>query len=155
MEYLRTNEKNPSSVGYPSGRFAKLYSLAGQEVYGKAALFNPSLYNALKSGTRQPRVLCEHPDVARMKRVVARLQEALNYSYWCLGALHLLASCNLLSHLLDLEEQLFKAVCPLTTHFMVPKVYAPGSVSGQVLQLEIQQLRTRAPQKRHSYPRLL
>ena len=86
MEYLRTNEKNPSSVGYPLGRFARLHSVAGQEVYGKAALVNPSLHNTLKSGARQPRVLCEHPDIARMEGVVARLREALNYSCWCLGA---------------------------------------------------------------------
>ncbi|MPC29284.1 hypothetical protein E2C01_022509 [Portunus trituberculatus] len=29
--YLKANEKKPTSVGYPSGRFAKIYSVAGQE----------------------------------------------------------------------------------------------------------------------------
>ena len=46
--YLKANEKK-TSVGYPSGRFAKIYSVAGQEVYGKAALVNPSLHAALHS----------------------------------------------------------------------------------------------------------
>ncbi|MPC77975.1 hypothetical protein E2C01_072445 [Portunus trituberculatus] len=64
--YLKTNEKKPTSVGYFSSRFAKIYSVAGQEVYGKAALVNPSLHAALYSSAREPRVLCEHPDVARM-----------------------------------------------------------------------------------------
>ena len=73
------------------------------------ALSNPSLHNALKSGARQPLVLYEQ-DVARMEGVVAKLREALNYSYWCLGALHRLASHNRPLHLLNLEEQLFKAV---------------------------------------------
>ena len=35
----------------------------------------------------------------------------------------------------------FSVPPPLTTHFVVPIAYAPGSVRGQVLQLEIQQLR--------------
>ena len=103
MEYLRMNKKNPSSVGYPLGRFTKLYSVAGQEVYGKAALVNPSLHT-LKSGARQPHVLHEHSDIARMEGIVARLREALNDSYWCLRALDLLASHSLPLHLLDLEE---------------------------------------------------
>ena len=64
IDNLRMNEKNPSSVGYPSGRFTKLYDVVGQEVYGKAALANPSLHNTLKSGARQPRVLRELPDFA-------------------------------------------------------------------------------------------
>ena len=67
INYLRTNEKNPSSVGYPLGRFAILYNMKGQEVYGKAALVNPSLHNTLKPGARQPCILHEHPDVARME----------------------------------------------------------------------------------------
>ena len=45
-----------------------------------------------------------------MEGVVARFRDALNYSYWCLGALHLLAARNLPTPLLDMEEQLFKAV---------------------------------------------
>ena len=60
IDYLRTNEKNPSSVGYLSGRFAILYNVAGQEVYRKAALVNPSLHNTLKPGARQPHMLHEH-----------------------------------------------------------------------------------------------
>ncbi|MPC46734.1 hypothetical protein E2C01_040460 [Portunus trituberculatus] len=108
--YLKANEKKPTSVGYPLGRFAKIYSGAGQEVYGKAALVNSSLHAALLPSAREPRVLREHAEVARMEGVVARSRYALNYSFWCLGAMHLLAACNLPAPLLDLEEQLFKAV---------------------------------------------
>ena len=73
IEYLRTNEKNPSSVGQPLGRVANRCNVAGHEVFGKAALVNPSLHNALKSGARQPCVLREHPDIARIEEVVTRL----------------------------------------------------------------------------------
>ncbi|MPC50922.1 hypothetical protein E2C01_044755 [Portunus trituberculatus] len=55
--YLWANEKKPTSVGYPSGRFAKIYSVAGQEVYGKAALVNPSLHAALNPSARGLRPL--------------------------------------------------------------------------------------------------
>ncbi|MPC48796.1 hypothetical protein E2C01_042579 [Portunus trituberculatus] len=92
-------------------RFAKIYSVAGQEVYGKAALVNPSLHTALNPSAREPRFLREHLEVARMEGMVAKSRDALNYSFWCLGAMHLLAAHNLPAHLLDLEEQLFKAVC--------------------------------------------
>ncbi|MPC64158.1 hypothetical protein E2C01_058270 [Portunus trituberculatus] len=45
-----------------------------------------------------------------MERVVARSRDALNYSFWWLGAMHLLAARHLPASLLDLEEQLFKAI---------------------------------------------
>ncbi|MPC60997.1 hypothetical protein E2C01_055059 [Portunus trituberculatus] len=106
----KANEKKPTSVGYPSGRFAKIYSVAGQEIYGKSALVNPSLHATLNSSPREPRVQLEHPEVARMEGVVTKFRDALNYSFWCLGTMHLLVGRNLPVHLLDLEEQLFKAV---------------------------------------------
>ncbi|MPC67287.1 hypothetical protein E2C01_061460 [Portunus trituberculatus] len=109
--YLKANEKKPTSVGYPSGRFAKIYGVAGQEVYRKAALVNPSLHAALHCSAREPCVLREHPEVARMEGVVARSRDTLNYSFWCSGDMHLLAARHLPALLLDLEEQLFKAVC--------------------------------------------
>ncbi|MPC52488.1 hypothetical protein E2C01_046358 [Portunus trituberculatus] len=93
--YLKANEKKPTSVGYPSGRFAKIYSVVGLEVYGKATLVNPSLHAALNPSAREPCVLCEHPEVAKMEGVVTRSRDALNYSFWCLGAMHLLATRNL------------------------------------------------------------
>ncbi|MPC21707.1 hypothetical protein E2C01_014701 [Portunus trituberculatus] len=46
-----------------------------------------------------------------MEGVVTRSRDALNYSFWCLGAMHLLAAHNLNTHLLDLKDQIFKAVC--------------------------------------------
>ncbi|MPC81214.1 hypothetical protein E2C01_075821 [Portunus trituberculatus] len=45
-----------------------------------------------------------------MEGVVTRSRDALNYSFWCLGAMHLLAAHNLPAPLLDLEKQLFKAI---------------------------------------------
>ncbi|MPC48402.1 hypothetical protein E2C01_042174 [Portunus trituberculatus] len=76
----QANDKKSTSVGYPSGRFAKIYSVVGQEVYGKAALVNPSLHTALNPSAREPRVLHEHLEVARMEVVLDRLQEALQSS---------------------------------------------------------------------------
>ncbi|MPD03354.1 hypothetical protein E2C01_098987 [Portunus trituberculatus] len=108
--YLKANEKKPTSVGYPSSRFTKIYSVAGQEVYGKDALVSPNLHAVLHPSAREPHILREHPEVARMEGVVARSRDALNYSFWCLGVMHLLTARNLPASLLDLEEQLFKAV---------------------------------------------
>lgn len=108
--YLKATEKKPASVGYPSGKFAKMYKVRGQEVYGQAARVNPNLHGALNPGSKEPRITRAHLDVSRMEDAVARSRDALNYTYWCLGALHLLAATNLPQPLLDLEEQLFKAV---------------------------------------------
>ncbi|MPD02063.1 hypothetical protein E2C01_097618 [Portunus trituberculatus] len=60
VRVFMANEKKPTSVGYPSGRFTKIYSVAGQELYGKAALLNPSLHAALHSSAREPHVFREH-----------------------------------------------------------------------------------------------
>ncbi|MPC39506.1 hypothetical protein E2C01_033043 [Portunus trituberculatus] len=84
--------------------FAKIYSVAGQEVYRKAALVNPSLHATLHPIARELRIIREHPEVAKMEGVVARSRDALNYCFWCLGAMHLLVACNLPAPLLDLEE---------------------------------------------------
>lgn len=108
--YLKATEKKPASVGYPSGKFAKLYRVRGQEVYGQAAKVNPNIHGALHSGSKEPRIIRDHLDVSRMEGTVARSRDALNYTYWCLGALHLLAARHLPQPLLDLEHQLFKAV---------------------------------------------
>ena len=35
--YLKATEKRPASVGHPSGRFAKVYNVLGQEGYGRPA----------------------------------------------------------------------------------------------------------------------
>ncbi|MPC29285.1 hypothetical protein E2C01_022510 [Portunus trituberculatus] len=45
-----------------------------------------------------------------MEGVVTRSRDALNYSFWRLGAMHLLEARNLPAPLLVLEEQLFKAI---------------------------------------------
>ena len=108
--HLRALDKKQTSIAYPSGRFAKMYSVLGQEQSGKAVPVNPNLHLAMNTGSREPRVLRDLSEVSRMEGVVDRSRDALNYSYWCLGALHLLAARNLPPHLLDMEEQLFKAV---------------------------------------------
>ena len=41
-DYLRVTETGHSSLGYPSSRFARMYDVAGQEAFGKAALVNPT-----------------------------------------------------------------------------------------------------------------
>ncbi|MPC60542.1 hypothetical protein E2C01_054590 [Portunus trituberculatus] len=53
-------------------RYAKIYNMVGQEVFGKAALANPDLHNTLYPGARELRITCEHLGVARMEGVVAR-----------------------------------------------------------------------------------
>ncbi|MPC46722.1 hypothetical protein E2C01_040448 [Portunus trituberculatus] len=48
--YLKAIERKPSWIGYPSGRFAKIYNVGGQEVFGKTTLVNPDLHNVLHPG---------------------------------------------------------------------------------------------------------
>ena len=79
--YLRALDKKQTSIAYPSGRFAKMYSVLDQEVSGKAVPVNPTLHLALNPGSRDPRVLRDLPEVARMEGVVDRSRDALNYSY--------------------------------------------------------------------------
>ncbi|MPC59265.1 hypothetical protein E2C01_053280 [Portunus trituberculatus] len=76
--YLKANEKKPSSVGYPSGRFVKINNVASQEMLGKAALVNPNLHNTLYPGAQEPHITHEHPVVARLEVVVARSRDTLN-----------------------------------------------------------------------------
>ncbi|MPC54959.1 hypothetical protein E2C01_048889 [Portunus trituberculatus] len=84
--------------------------MAGQEVYGKAAMVNPKFHNTSNPGARESCITHGHQELARMEEVVARSKDTLNYSFLVLRAPSPFAACYLLPPLLDLKEQSFKAI---------------------------------------------
>lgn len=108
--YLKAIQRKQTSLPYPSDRYAKMYKIRDQEEAGQPVPVNPNLRHALLTGSREPKVIRPVPEVARMEGTVDRSRNALNYAYWCLGALHRLATRNLPAQCLEMEEQLFKGV---------------------------------------------
>ena len=101
--------KGSFSAPIPSGRFSKLYRIYGKEELGQPASVNPSLLSALQPDSREPHITLSHGDVLRLEKLIARSHDAINFSYWCLGALHLLAERNLPTQISSTEERVFKS----------------------------------------------